>query len=284
MDHATSLPRFRIGDAGWQLSIKNQAQLGVVLMMFTNFGFLAHYCAAFCAMLALSATAASAATINEFRRDHPGADTNEYFELAGTSGESLSGLSFIIIGDGAGGSGVLETIISLSGAVPSDGFFLAAMNTLGNGAIALRGGDPPSIDQDITSASDFENSDNVTALLVGGLTGTTGTDLDTDDDGTLDTTPWTNVIDAVGLIGDTTSPVHVYATQYGFTNAGPDGAFAPAHIYRVPDGSGSWLVGPFDGGEDTPGVTNLVPEPASVALMLVAGLGIVGCLRRRSIR
>jgi uncharacterized protein len=250
-------------------------------MNFTKLGFLARYGAAICAVFALSATAVSAASINEFRRDQTSTDTNEYFELAGAPGESLSGLSFIIIGDGAGGSGVLETIISLTGAIPADGYFLAAMNTVGNGDIALRAGDPPSIDQDTTAASDFENNDNVTALLVSGLTGTANTDLDTDDDGTLDSLPWTSVIDAVGLIGDTTSPHQVYAAQFSGTIAGPDGGFSPAHIYRLPNGSGDWLVGPFGGGQDTPGVAN-VPEPASAALLVMFGFGLAGIRRRKN--
>ena len=36
----------------------------------------------------------------------------------------------------------------------------------------------------------FENSENVTYLLVNGFTGVLGDDLDTNDDGTLDATPW----------------------------------------------------------------------------------------------
>jgi hypothetical protein len=256
-------------------------------MSFTSLRFLPRLRIAFCALLALSATAASAATINEFRRDQTSTDTNEYFELAGTPGESLNGLSFIVIGDGsaAAGSGVLESIISLNGqTIPSDGFFLAAMNTIGNGDIEFKSVSSPSIDQDITSANDFENSDNVTILLVSGLTGTTGTDLDTNDDGTLNSTPWTTVLDAVGLTGDASAPVHlVYGSSLGFSNVGPDGGFSPAHIYRIPDASGGWNIGPFGGGDDTPGVSNLVPEPTSVALSLLAAFwSVVGFGRRRS--
>ena len=46
--------------------------------------------------------------ISEIRIDQSGADTDEYFELAGTPGASLDGLTYLVIGDGSGGSGVID--------------------------------------------------------------------------------------------------------------------------------------------------------------------------------
>src|SRR2546426_7958642 len=52
--------------------------------------------------------------INEIRTDNTGADTDEYFELIGPPGTSLSGLSYIVIGDATSGlCGVIESITNL---------------------------------------------------------------------------------------------------------------------------------------------------------------------------
>ena len=45
------------------------------------------------------------------------------------------------------------------------------------------------------------NSDNVTHLLVTDFVGNNGDDLDTDDDGVLDITPWNTIVDCVALTG-----------------------------------------------------------------------------------
>ena len=44
--------------------------------------------------------------LNEVRIDQPGTDNDEYVEWAGPPGTSLDGMTFLVIGDGAGGSGV----------------------------------------------------------------------------------------------------------------------------------------------------------------------------------
>ena len=65
--------------------------------------------------------------ISEIRIDQPGADTDEYFELAGTPGASLDGLTYMVIGDGFGGSGVIEAVVDLTGqTIPGSGLFVAA--------------------------------------------------------------------------------------------------------------------------------------------------------------
>ena len=46
--------------------------------------------------------------INEIRIDQPGTDDDEYIELAGQPSTSLAGLSLVVIGDGSGGSGVID--------------------------------------------------------------------------------------------------------------------------------------------------------------------------------
>ncbi|OUW04256.1 MAG: hypothetical protein CBD11_00775 [Phycisphaera sp. TMED151] len=196
--------------------------------------------------------------INEVRRDEPGADNNDYVEVRGPSGQSMDGISLIIIGDGAGGSGVVEEVINLSGlVVGSDGALLICEDTFTLGPIALADLIPE-------GGVNLENSDNITLALVTNFSGSLDQDLDTDDNGTLDATPWLGVVDAVGSVENTDTPPTgtewSYATSLGGEDIGPDTTFAPAHIWRCPD-SLAWNIGFFgsDQGElqDTPGVGNL---------------------------
>jgi endonuclease/exonuclease/phosphatase family metal-dependent hydrolase len=171
------------------------------------------------------------AIINEIRIDQPSDDNDEYFELAGTPGTSLHGLTYLVIGDGAAaaGSGVIEAVVSLTGqTIPPSGFFVVAESTFTLGTANL-----------VTSLN-FENGDNVTHLLVQGFTGSNGQDLDTNNDGILDLTPWTAIIDAVALIGAANSEL-VYST----TTVGPDGSFVPGHVFRSPDSTGDFQIGNF---------------------------------------
>ncbi|OZC03873.1 CHRD domain-containing protein [Rubricoccus marinus] len=192
-----------------------------------------------------------AVSLNEVRSDQPGADVDEYVELSGPPGTSLDGYSFVVIGDGPGGIGVIEEVIDLSGQIiPEDGYFLFGQLESAT----------PDFDVDLN----LENSDAVTYLLVEGVAGTEGDDLDTDDDGVLDAEPWSAIADAVGAAsgdeGDAT-----YAAQLGFEDVGPDGDFRPGHLFRNRD-DGAWRIGTFsrDGGFDTPGEIN-----ASAALVQI---------------
>ena len=118
----------------------------------------------------------------------------------------------------------------------------------------------------------------ITLLLVKGFTGAFGADLDTDDDGVLDSTPWTAIVDAVavndGGASDLTYGIPVLGVAY-------DGlAFAPGGASRIPDGldtdtSADWMRNDFDlagipgytgtiiVGEawNTPGTTNVAYTP-----------------------
>ena len=132
-------------------------------------------------------------TINEIRVDQTGADNDEYFELSGPAGQSLDGYTYLVIGDGPGGSGVIEAVVSLDGqTIVADGFFLVSETTLTLGTADLVVG---------ATGLNFENADNLTHLLVQGFTGVNGTDLDTNDDGTFDSAPWSSVVDSVAMVG-----------------------------------------------------------------------------------
>ena len=187
-------------------------------------------------------------TINEIRIDQTSTDNDEYFELAGDPSESLSGLTYLVIGDGSG-SGTIECVVDLTGySIPADGHFLVVEETFSL---------VPQTEADIVLSGNglnFENSDNVTHLLVSGFTGSNGDDLDTNDDGVLDVTPWTSIVDLIALILEDNPPSST-EYHYGPPTVGPDGTYVPGHVYVL---SGTWTIGPFNpsGGDDTPGSAN----------------------------
>jgi len=192
--------------------------------------------------------AAADISLNEIRIDQPSTDNDEYFELAGTPGESLNQLTYVVIGDGSAGSGVVEEAIDLSGlAISASGFFVAAEGTFSLGT------------PDLFTNLNFENSDNVTHLVVRDWSASEGDDLDSDDDGTLDLVPWSAVVDCVALIESPGSGDRTYCA----TSVGPDGSFVPAHAFKCP---GGWEIGAFSttDGTDTPGAANACPSPALV--------------------
>jgi hypothetical protein len=201
-----------------------------------------------CATLFLAAMPLWAqAVINEVRVDQTGTDNDEYFELYGTPGTDLSTLTYIVLGDSTGGlSGVIETVVSLAGqTIPASGYFVCAETTFTIGVATF------------TAALNFENTDTVTHMLVSGFTGANAQDLDTNDDGILDVTPWTAIVDRIAILytgGE---------LPYGPPNIGPEPpSFAPGHVFRSPDGSANvltaWSIGIFDPatGNDTPGAPN----------------------------
>ena len=193
-------------------------------------------------------------SINEVRIDQPSSDNDEYFELAGNPGDSLDGLTYIVLGDGTGGSGVIESVTDLTGtAIQPDGLAIFAESTFTIGTA------------DYTVSVNFENSDNVTHLVVRDFTGLDGDDLDTDDDGTLDVTPWSEVVSCIGLVETTDgSGEFIYCSE----TVGPDGTFVPGHAYACD--TGGWAIGGFDpaSGNDTPGDpnTSCAPPPPVVAI------------------
>jgi hypothetical protein len=181
--------------------------------------------------------------ISEVRIDQPGSDLDEFFELAGPADAPLDGLAYIVIGDGtAGNNGVIEEATGLGGhSLDGGGLFVAAEATFGPGTA------------DLITPLNFENGDNVTHMLVAGFTGTIGDDLDTDDDGVLEATPWVEILDSVALIDTAGSGDRVYCA----TRLGPDGNGPPFHIHRCSP-SLVWRIGPQDpaAGDDTPGAEN----------------------------
>jgi len=162
--------------------------------------------------------------INEFSASTTGTDV-EYVEIFGPADTDYSTYTLLEIeGDGSG-AGFVDEVISV-GMTDADGFWLGNLppNALENGTITL--------------------------LLVKNFSGALGDDLDTDNDGALDATPWEAVVDAVAVNDGGSSDV-----TYGVPALGPnyDGVsnFAPGGASRIPDGfdtdsASDWVRNDFD--------------------------------------
>jgi uncharacterized protein len=162
--------------------------------------------------------------INEFSASTAGTDV-EYVEIFGDPNTDYSAYKVLEIeGDSGTAAGTVDEVISL-GTTDANGLYLVNLpaNALENGSITL--------------------------LLVKNFTGALTNDLDTDNDGVFDSTPWDAIIDAVavndGGAGDVTYGLPVLGVAY-------DGLpFAPGGASRIPDGvdtdtAADWVRNDFD--------------------------------------
>ena len=200
--------------------------------------------------VSLLSASAFADQINEIRTEQSGTDTDEYVELRGLPGESLDGFWLIVVGDCEDvfeptQNGCIESIVDLSGqSYDANGLFVVAESTFTLGTA------------DLVATLNFEANDNTTHFLVTNFTGGLNDDVDTNDDGTIDTTYWTNIVDSVALLKGTPDGSQNYEYVYSSETIGPDGNFAPSHVYRCSD-TGAWRIGAFDlGVDDTPNAVN----------------------------
>lgn len=284
--------------------------------------------------LALTAVSSAQFQIAELGADLPGSDVGiEYFEIRGAANASLAGLTLLAIDGDGGAAGTIDGALDLgSFSTGSSGYFYGR-NDLGPAAQA-------GVNESIFSVpfgtpntgGGFENG-SITFLLVSGFTGATASDLDPENDGVLNETPWTSIVDSFGYT-DAEADRSYATVNYNIAQTNEKltpMASAPGAFMRLPgDGfvfgdvvtNGSNLDfdivgdqvafysayrGPhyddttrdFDfqnyansgyaAGPDpnrflvttlTPGAVNPVPEPATMAAM-VLGLGAIAARRRR---
>ncbi|MCA9705358.1 MAG: hypothetical protein KDK70_05895, partial [Myxococcales bacterium] len=162
-------------------------------------------------------------------------------------------------------TGEIEAIVDLTGSViPPSGFF-----TIAEGSFTI--GPPP----DLVAFINFENTDTLTHMLVGGLSALVSDNVDLNADGVFDITPWITVLDTVAMIhpASTELPYGPNNPTGGAPNCvmGPtcqevsDGIAVPQQIYRCPDGDGTWQIGNIDPAAmpltDTPGGPNACGGP-----------------------
>ncbi len=179
-----------------------------------------------CVCSVFPATAAGAVVINEFVAEHSGQDHYEFIEIAGLPSTSYSGLRIVQI-DGDVSPGNPGEIISIRtpGTTDSQGIWWTGFLSY-----------------------EFDPG-SFTLLLVEGFSGSVGTDLDTNDDGVFDTTPWTTLLDDVAVddeeLGDQT-----YSTT-ALDSTMDSSTYTPGGASRIPnatdtDGVGDWRRNDWD--------------------------------------
>lgn len=199
------------------------------------------------ASLALASTAVSAPFISELMFNPPSTDNGqEFIEIGSTTGgvEALTGLTLLEIEGDNTGAGVINSVINLG-----------SFSTGANGILLIRDsattllpaptGGPTVIINDFTP--DLQNG-TTTFMLVTGFTGSVGNDIDTNNDGSIDSTPWTTIVDAVGILesGDTLG-----STGFLYTGNILTESFAvQAVFYHPTDG---WIGGGIVVGTVSPG-------------------------------
>ena len=200
--------------------------------------------------------------LNEFVANHVGSDTMEFVEIFGDPSIDYSAFAVIQIegdaGAGGGGPGAIDSVFPV-GTTDAGGFWRTSFRS-----------------------GDLENG-TLTLLLVQGFSSSSGTDLDTDDDGSLDASPWIRIIDAIGVT-DGGGSDHNYTSVV--LSPGFDGnSFTPGGASRIPNGTDTdsvadWIrndfageglltgvVGTAEPGEalNTPGSTNNAVPLCSLA-------------------
>ncbi len=193
--------------------------------------------------------------INEFVFNHTGSDSHEYVELTGNPGMDFHHCSILQIeGDSGSTMGRIDSVTPV-GETNAEGLFVTPF-----------------------SENRFENG-TTTILVVQNFTGATGMDLDLNDDGILDLTPWSSETDAIA-VNDGGAGDHTYCSFVLSPNF-CGGSFTVGGASRIPgiqdDGLvNDWIRNDFDGmglpgfigtpdaGEalNTPGTENRLANPA----------------------
>jgi predicted extracellular nuclease len=183
------------------------------------------------ALLPLSAVPVGAQTadpvINEFVANHTGSDTKAFIEVFGDPSTDYSSFTVLEIEGDPGTSdpsqiGTIDAVLPV-GTTNAGGYWI--------------------------DSEDMENG-TLTILLVENFSGSVGNDLDTDNDGTFDSTPWTRIVDDVAPTDGGGSDVTYSSSVLGpFFDLNPFGAGGAS---RIPNGidtdtTGDWVRNDFDG-------------------------------------
>lgn len=171
------------------------------------------------------AEAGQAALINEFIFNHTGTDTHEFVEFIGEPNTDYPALTILEIEGDSTGAGIVDGVFPV-GTTDASGYWTTGFldNQLENGTASL--------------------------LLVEGFSGSVGDDLDTDNDGILEATPWTVIVDDIA-VDDGGSSDHTYASVVllqGFDGV----SYTVGGASRIPDGHDTdsvsdWVRNDYDG-------------------------------------
>lgn len=180
-------------------------------------------------------SAQSAVLLNELLINPTGTDNGfEFVEFAGTPFFDLTGFTLLSIEGDATGAGTVDQAISLNGrSIGGNGIFL-----LRDAATLIDWPGRVTSGANIAVADfnpDLENGSN-TFALVSGWTGSLGQDLDTDNDGVLDLTPWTTLVDSIGMRENDAGTNLAYGAA-----TFPVLSFTPDAFIRSNEVAGGWL-------------------------------------------
>jgi len=167
---------------------------------------------------------ANAASINEFFADDTGADDAEFIELFGSPGESLNGISLIVVDGDTNGSTtsssyrrVNEQFDFTTETIPTDGFYVLGFGTT------------PNVDQSLSS-SFLQNGSQTYALVRTSDIAFEAADTDELTQVSVDNIT-ANLIDAVGYADGASDDVY-----FGATDLTDGSGFAIDTAQRVPNG------------------------------------------------
>ncbi|MFL1894503.1 DUF5689 domain-containing protein [Aquimarina sp. 2-A2] len=200
--------------------------------------------------------------LNEFVLNHTGSDTDEFIEILAGPSTDLSMYTVLEIEGDSNAAGTIDEVIPL-GTTDALGYFTTdfAANMFENGTLSL--------------------------LLVKNFTGNPGDDLDTNDDGVFDSTPWEQIVDAVGVNDGGTADVNY--TNVTLSQSFDGSTFTVSGASRFPNGTDTdatsdWTRNDFDGqglpsfslanaepGEaiNTPGGENQVVDEVAEVVVLI---------------
>jgi hypothetical protein len=274
------------------------------------------------ALLALMASHSHAAIrFNEIYANPVGTDDNrEFIELISTTGgaEPMTGLVLLSIDANGGSSGGIDEAFNLNNYSTGTNGLLAIGNDYD---VATPGplagpwnaqwmnpakGNQQTVLKDPSGAAPFTGlgvgdlSNNAfVALLVSGFTGAAGQDLDTNDDGIFETTPWGSIVDSIAWNEGTGTALA--GRIYGMPSLS-NTAFTPDSVSRLPgnftpNSAAAWFGGDLasdvtydpvqnfalpPGAVPTPTYANIVvPEPSTWILGTMAGLALMTIRRKR---
>jgi hypothetical protein len=191
------------------------------------------------ALALVSGLAQAQFTLSEAFVNPPGNDNGqEGFEVRGAPNASLAGYFLLVVeGDGAS-AGTLDVVLNLGAfSTGSNGLFLWR-----DAASAINPAADPATSINIADFNpDIENGSN-TFILGFGTPPAQGTDLDSDNDATLNAGALVGftVVDAISILENDNTPADNdgYADDLGFTNFGPFAGFTPDAFQRTYNASG----------------------------------------------
>ncbi|MCS6772119.1 MAG: lamin tail domain-containing protein [Kiritimatiellae bacterium] len=143
----------------------------------------------------------SAILINEILVNPIGTDdSREYVEIKGPPGTPLQGLSILEISGNGTNIGKIFWARDLSGSSLGSNGLLLIGEMYQSFWPAWTGVPPATALMDMNHPRGRLDNDTTTFLLVTNFTGSVDQDLDTNDDGTFDVTPFTQILDSVGWL------------------------------------------------------------------------------------